>query len=123
MDRWSPSIATAYAVLRLYNLAFGWDTGMVFCRRRDFEAVGGFDETLLFAEDLALFRALCALGAKRGDGFVRLRGVRTVTSTRKFTDFGGVRWLLGNALVVIQDRLGSPGLRERVERYWYKVRP
>ncbi len=122
MDRWSPSIAVVYGALRFYNRWSGWDTGMVFCRRADFEAIGGFDPKLRFAEDLALYQRLKSVGEQRGESFVRLKGVRTVTSTRKFRDFGGLRWLIGNARVVVMDRLGAPGTRDLVDRYWYRVR-
>ena len=30
----------------------GFDTGVVFCRRRDLEATGGYDESLRVAEDI-----------------------------------------------------------------------
>ena len=58
---------------RLGNLASGC---FLFCTRSAFEAVGGFDETLYAAEDLALSRQLKRLGR-----FVILREV-VVTSGR-----------------------------------------
>jgi len=44
----------------------GMDSGVVFCRREDFEAVGGYDETRLYAEDLLFLIALRRLGKARG---------------------------------------------------------
>jgi predicted glycoside hydrolase/deacetylase ChbG (UPF0249 family) len=122
MDRWSIAIGISYAVLRLWCRASGWDTGVVFCRRDDFKAVGGFDESVLFAEDLAFFKALRRLGRARGQKFARLRGVRTVTSTRKFQEFGNVRWPLENVRVIWLAGLRSPRAREFIQHYWYRVR-
>jgi len=58
----------------------------------------------------------------RGQRFARLRGVRTVTSTRKFEEFGLVRWPLENVRVILLAALRSPRARQFVEEYWYKVR-
>ena len=56
-----------------------------FARRIDFEAVGGFDETLYAGEELALAREL-----KRRGPFVVLRE-QVETSARKLRSYGGAR--------------------------------
>jgi len=57
-------------------------------RRRDFEALGGYDRSLRFAEDLHFYWRLKRLGARRGESFVRLRSFKALGSTRKFDQHG-----------------------------------
>jgi len=123
MDRWSAGIALTYAMLEAWCWLSGWDTGVLFCRRETFHEVGGFPENLLFAEDLAFYSALRRLGRARRQRFVRLAGVRTVTSTRKFDQFGDWGWPLANAKVLWYSLVHSPRARALVERHWYRVRP
>lgn len=122
MDRWSTGIAVSYALLEAWCWVSGWDTGVLFCRREGFDTVGGFPEHLLFAEDLAFYSGLRRLGRARGQRFVRLRGVRTVTSTRKFDQFGDWGWPAANAKVLWWALIHSPRERALVERHWYRVR-
>lgn len=122
MDRWGAGIAVTFALLSLWSRVTGWDTGAVFCRRESFTTVGGFDERLTFAEDLAFYRALCSLGRTRGQRFVRLRGARAVTSARKFDQFGEWGWPITNAKVLWLALVHSPRARRLVERHWYRAR-
>ena len=69
------------------------DTGLVFWRRADFVALGGYDENRLLAEDIDILWRLRRLGRTRGQRLVRLRGVRTVTSARKFDKHGDWHYL------------------------------
>ncbi len=122
MDRWGAGIAVSFALLSLGSRVTGWDTGAVFCRRESFVAVGGFDERLVFAEDLAFIRALRRFGRARGQRFVRLRGARAITSVRKFDQFGDWGWPIANAKVLWLTLVHSPRARRLVERHWYKAR-
>jgi hypothetical protein len=61
---------------------------MFWCNRADFEAIGGFDETRLIAEDVDFARRLRAHGKRSGRRFVTLRSAPVLTSTRKFDRFG-----------------------------------
>lgn len=122
MDRWSAGIAVTYALLEAWCWVSGWDTGVLFCRRETFDEIGGFPEHLMFAEDLAFYSGLRRLGRTRGQRFVRLRGVRTITSTRKFDQFGDWGWPLANAKVLWWEVIRSPRARALVERHWYRVR-
>lgn len=82
--RWAIRLITAamMQVFRWTRIAPGC---FVFCRRDAFEAVGGFDERLFAAEDIALSRAL----AGRGE-FVILRQA-VFTSNRKVSTLAGLR--------------------------------
>src|SRR5688572_22390969 len=88
MERWSPGIVLTYAMALPMVWLTGFDSGVVFMRRADFEAIGGYDERLPIAEDVDLLLRLRRLGRPRGRKLVRLRGVKAVTSTRKFDRHG-----------------------------------
>ena len=122
MDRGGAGIAVSFALQSLWARVTGWDTGVVFCRRSDFDTVGGWDERVLFGEDVVFFRALCRLARRRGQKFVRLRGVKTITSARKFEQFGQWGWPLANVGVIWLAIFRSPRARRLIERYWYKSR-
>ena len=52
LERMSPGIAVTYALFMPFVWALRMDTGVVFCRRDDFESVGGYNEQRAFGEDL-----------------------------------------------------------------------
>ncbi len=122
MDRWNTAIAVTFACLSLWSKVTGWDTGTVFCRRKDFLAVGGFDESVSFAEDLAFYQALRRFGRARGQRFVRLRGVRATTSARKFDQFGDWGWPIANVRILWLALIKSPRAQKLIQQHWYKSR-
>ena len=122
LDRWSLGIALLYAMMLPMVWLTGFDTGLVFWRRADFEALDGYDENLLLAEDVDFLWRLRRLGRSRGQRLVRLRGVKAITSTRKFDQFGDWHWLThmpGQAWRVFRDR---SKLDAFAHRYWYDGR-
>ncbi|MFW5858859.1 MAG: glycosyltransferase [Planctomycetota bacterium] len=78
-------LGTWNRVSRLFGLAAGC---FVFCHRRAFQAVGGFDEALYAGEELRLSRRIAAWGRRRAMRFQILRGPPVVTSDRKLHWFG-----------------------------------
>lgn len=118
LERWSLGIAMTYAVMVGMVLVTGMDTGVVFCRRADFEAIGGYDESRLVAEDVVFLQALRRLGKPRGQRLARVTDAKVVVSMRKFDEFGD--WhafpLAANGLwaLVRNDMAGF------ADRYWYK---
>ncbi|MBI4556068.1 MAG: glycosyltransferase [Candidatus Hydrogenedentes bacterium] len=119
MERMSPGIAAAYVMLIPLVWLTGMDTGVVFCRREDFEAVGGYNESRLFAEDVEFLLGLRKLGRRRGQKLVRLKPVKAITSTRKFDKHGEWHYLrmviLGLFCILFR-----PSAVERMARaYWY----
>jgi hypothetical protein len=94
------------------------DTGVVFCRKADFEAVGGYDESRVIAEDLAFLWALRKLGKQRGQRLMRATRAKAVASTRKFDEFGDWHYfgLTRKCLPMLWRRGGN----EFTDRYWYK---
>lgn len=86
----------------------------LFCSRSDFDAVGGFDETLYASEEISLCRAL----RKRGD-FVILREA-VLTSGRKLRTYTG--WEILGAMLRIAFA-GRAGVMNRSRLgIWYAPR-
>jgi glycosyltransferase involved in cell wall biosynthesis len=88
LERMSIGIASAYAIMVPMVWATGMDTGVVFCRKRDFWDVGGYNEDYLYAEDVQFLWKLRNHGRIRGQRLVRIRKCKAITSTRKFDHFG-----------------------------------
>jgi glycosyltransferase involved in cell wall biosynthesis len=119
MDRWSFGIAMSYAMMLPVAWITGFDTGLVFWRRADFETLGGYDEAIPVAEDVDYLVRLRRLGKPRGQKLVRLRHVKTVTSTRKFDEHGDWHWfwyMPAQGLRILRNR---NALGEFAKRYWY----
>jgi glycosyltransferase involved in cell wall biosynthesis len=104
-------LAALIRSFRLLRLAAGC---FLFCRRADFEAVGGFDETLYAGEEIELSRAL-----RRRGRFVVVREA-VVTSARKLRSYSGLAHL---ALMLRLALAGRRGLRSRrLLGIWYDGR-
>jgi len=86
--------------------------------KEDFEAIGGFNEKYFAAEDTELARRLKKLGKKRKQKFGIIRREYTVTSARKFDQFGD--WFVlfhpGLALRII---IGMD--RKAANKIWYDI--
>jgi hypothetical protein len=98
----------------------GMDTGVVFCRREDFETVGGYDESRRIAEDVAFLLALRRLGRRRGQRLRRARGAKAVASTRKFDEHGDWHWLWLMPRVPLALLVHRRTAEEWIDRYWYR---
>ena len=122
-ERWSAGIAFCYYCLFLPSARItGVDAGLAFCRRRDWEAVGGYDESRRFAEDVDFLWRLRRLGRTRGQRLVRLRGVRAVYSTRKFDQHGDWHAVWQGARLVLGLLVHRPTAERIIEQYWYADR-
>jgi glycosyltransferase involved in cell wall biosynthesis len=119
MERWSPGIAVSFALMLPMVWLTGFDTGLVFWRRADFEALGGYDESLLLAEDVDFLWRLTRLGRRRGQKLVRLRGVKTITSARKFDAHGDWHWFTQLPPQVWRAWRDRAALNQFAKRYWY----
>jgi hypothetical protein len=119
LDKWSFGLVVTYLLLLPFVLLTKMDTGVVFCRRADFETIGGYNETKQFAEDTAFLWELRHLGKKRGQSLVRTTDVKAVASTRKFDEHGEWHYftmLPRFAWSVARGKDAS----EMADRYWYK---
>ncbi len=119
LERYSMGLALTIALAWPLLWLTQFDSGAVFCRRADFQAVGGYQESHAFAEDIAFLTDLRALGRRSGRGLARLTSAKAVASTRKFDKHGdwhyfnlAFKWGVGSML--------GKGWMDRVaETYWY----
>jgi glycosyltransferase involved in cell wall biosynthesis len=120
-ERWSLGIATTLALVMPLVILARMDTGVVFCRREDFEAIGGYREDRLFAEDVAFLMALKRLGWRRHQVLARVISARAIASTRKFDKHGEWHFLrLPWVMVVAAFR--DPEHQGWAKKYWYEDR-
>jgi glycosyltransferase involved in cell wall biosynthesis len=118
LERWSLGISLVYLTLLPIALVTGMDTGVVFVRRKDFEEIGGYDESRLVAEDIGFLMALKRFGKSRGQSLTRVTSAKVIVSTRKFDEFGDWHYfpLLTEGLRHLLNRKPT----EFTDRYWYK---
>jgi glycosyltransferase involved in cell wall biosynthesis len=119
MERWSLGIAVTWALFMPMVWLTRMDTGVVFCRREDFERIGGYDERRYFAEDVQLLWDLRKVGRKRKQRLTRLRSVKALASTRKFDDHGDWHYL-SDLFRLVPKMLFSPrATSDFANKYWY----
>ena len=119
MERWSLGIAVTWAIFMPMVWLTRMDTGVVFCRKEDFVAIGGYDERRFFAEDVQLLWDLRRIGRKRKQRLTRLRTVKALGSTRKF-DLHGDWHYLSDLFRLVPKMLWSPkASSEYANKYWY----
>lgn len=113
-----PLLLTHYMFMPMVWL-IGLDIGLSFCRREDWAAVSGYDETRLYAEDVLFPWTLRQLGKKRGQRFTRIPRVKTLFCTRKFDQFGDWHyfWMMAHAFKSLITRNWND--EKLAERYWY----
>jgi glycosyltransferase involved in cell wall biosynthesis len=117
-ERWSLGIACTFAVLVPLLWITRIDTGLIFCRRADFEAVGGYDERYFAAEDVMFHIAMIRAGRKRGQRAIRARQVKGIASMRKFDKYGDWHYftLLPHGLAIL---FRKGGITAMAKDYWY----
>jgi len=119
MERWSLGIAVTWALFMPMVWLTRMDTGVVFCRKDDFEAIGGYDERRFFGEDVQLLWDLRRIGRKKKQRLTRLRTVKALGSTRKF-DLHGDWHFLSDLFRLVPKMLWSPrASNEFADKYWY----
>lgn len=120
LDRWSLGLAVTFAVAVPMVWLTRFDTGVVFCRRADFEAIGGYDERLKLAEDVKFLLALRRLGRSRRQRLTRLTRVKAIASTRKFDEHGDWHYFTMLPSVALGFALGRRAALGEMEKYWYE---
>jgi glycosyltransferase involved in cell wall biosynthesis len=83
VERHSLAIDVAMVITRFTTYLNGLGGGMYWCRRDDFEAIGGFDERVMTVDDLDFARRLRDHGMHTGRKFVNLRQAAVTTSCRR----------------------------------------
>ncbi len=82
-ERHSLAIDVAMVLSRLATYLNGLGGGMYWCRRDDFDAIGGFDERVTTIDDLDFARRLRNYGLRTGRKFVNLRQAPVTTACRR----------------------------------------
>jgi glycosyltransferase involved in cell wall biosynthesis len=126
LERWSLGIAvTAGVIIGLLRL-FRMDGGVWFCRREDFDAVGGYDESVPISEDVRLLWALRRLGRRRRPkqklSCGRSTGppAKALVSVRKFDKHGDWHFLRDTVRLVYWMALRPHKFEAHVQQYWYE---
>ena len=123
LDRMTLGIAmTYYLVMLPMILITGMDTGVVFCRRKDFIQLGGYNEQKLFAEDVDFIVRLKLLGRKRNQKLIRLTSARAVASMRKFEQHGNWHYFPLMMRGVYAMFFPSKRFEKFSRKYWYNDR-
>lgn len=124
-DRMSVGIAfsSAYVAMNLIPIMMkngGYLSGAMFwLYKRDFDVIGGFDETLVSLEDMDFAVRLKKLGDKRGQKYGTLKRSYILTSSRKFDEFGDWYLIKNRSLT---KRIFSGEDREAADEFYYDVR-
>jgi glycosyltransferase involved in cell wall biosynthesis len=122
LERWSLGLAATYALLVPIATAFGMDAGVVFCRRKDFHRIGGYDERRLIAEDVDFLWRLRRLGRSDGRRLVRVTSAKAVASTRKFDKYGEWHYFTTVIPLAASMVFRKAAFEARVRSYWYEDR-
>ena len=116
------AVSTFYVLLQMLPEIIrcrGMLSGAVFwCRKSDFDAVGGFDPSLVSLEDLDFAKRLKQHGKERGKKYGTLKS-KIYTSARKFDQFGDW-YLIKNRKLTKRIFTGKD--REAADQYYYDVR-
>lgn len=118
-ERWSVGIAVTWAILLPAVWLFGLDTGVVFCRRADFTALGGYREDRLVAEDVDFLMRLKRRGWRQRQRFVRITRFKAILSTRKFDKHGDWHQLPAMLRLGWNHLFAKRKFEREVNAYWY----
>jgi len=124
-DRMSLGIAvsTMYVALNLLPVMIkngGYVSGAMFWfYKRDFEAVNGFDESLVSLEDMDFAVRLKKYGSRQGRKYGTLKHSYVMTSSRKFDEFGDW-YLIKNRRLTKRIFTGKD--RKAADSFYYDVR-
>ena len=118
-ERWSLGILVTVLLLAVLLLWRRVSGGLFWCLRKDFEAIGGFNENLVSLEDLDFAKRLKAYGNSKGKRFTTIKKAHIITSCRKWDMFGDWYLLLNPRLV---RRLLQGESQEDADHFYYDVR-
>lgn len=122
-ERGSIPIHLSYGLAKLAAKLAGGSMALYWFRRTDFDAIGGFDENRHVGEDIDFSSRLSAYVKKSGGSYVMLRNSHTVTSCRKFDQFGD--WHAIKLFLFQNSRVKSMtegSNTEDLDKYYYEAR-
>lgn len=118
-ERWSIGILASVGAVLPYLVFAGVSFGLFWFFKRDFDAIGGFDERFVSVEDLDFARRLKAHGRASGRSWGTLMRSSLKTSCRKFDEFGD--WYLFRNPAFVR-RVFRGDDRKAADHFWYDVR-
>lgn len=117
-ERWSLGIVCSLMVVAPYVIRHRVSAGMFWCYKRDFDVIGGFDESLNCIEDLDFGRRLKSYGRAVGKTYGTVCKAHLMTSCRKFDQFGDWYFVRNPRFVVdLFDRK-----QEAADAFYYDAR-
>jgi glycosyltransferase involved in cell wall biosynthesis len=117
-ERLSAGIFCSLLVIAPFVLWHNVSAGMFWCLRKDYEAIGGFDERLACVEDIDFGKRLKKYGKDLGKRYCTIRKAHIVTSCRKFDQFGDW-YFLKNPMVVYRVFKKD---QQQADRFYYDAR-
>lgn len=118
-ERWSLGIVATAVILSVVMIRHRVSGGLFWCLRRDFEEMGGFNESYVSVEDLDFAKRLKAQGKATGRRFKTITKAHIVTSCRKFDTFGD--WYLVRNLGLVR-RIFTGKSRKDADDFYYDVK-
>lgn len=126
MERSSLGIAATLAVAMALLLPLGIDGGVWFCRREDWAALGGYNESVPVSEDVRFLWALRRLGRSRhprqrlANRFVFTTRAPAICSTRKADKHGDWDMLLDLVRLPFGAAFDRRFIDRHIAHYWYE---
>jgi GT2 family glycosyltransferase len=117
-ERWSLGICCSLLPLVPYALWYRVSAGLFWCYKKDFDAIGGFDEDFISVEDVDFAERLRAYGRRVGKRYGTIWRGWITTSCRKFDHFGD--WYFFRNPSVVR-RLFTGRDRAAADRFYYEV--
>ncbi len=115
-ERWSLGIFITGLMLLPLALKHMISGGLFFTERKSFEEIGGFDPSLVSAEDIDFAKRLKEYGRTQGKKFKILKKAWIVTSCRKFDYYGDWYFVLRPWLM--RDLLKNRS-KAFADEFWY----
>jgi glycosyltransferase involved in cell wall biosynthesis len=119
LERYSAGIVFSLLAIAPYLVRQRVSIGMFWFLRESFEAIGGFDETLVSVEDLDFAVRLRAYGQRRGQRYGTIWRNGITTSCRKCDQFGD--WYIFRNPRLVK-ALFSGRNRQAADHFWYDAR-
>ncbi len=118
-ERFSIGIFCSVLLLVPYLIWHGVKSaGLFWCYKEDFDAIGGFDESMVAVEDVDFAKRLRRHGRQSGRRYGTIRKAHITTSCRKFDQFGD--WYFVRRPNAIYDLFNQD--KALADQFYYDVR-